>query len=256
MDERITINRKKLREYGIFFAGIVISFVLQFAYDGFGPSSNINQFWGGLAIAVVLISWLFAIALLLRFSTTPDNSNSGNNDVEKEEKANTEKVPKEPEKDEERKKALRMMYKNLRDDNWQRGQGIWIANSILITGSLFVIFQSESVSALTYLVALMLVGIANFLHLTTDVVTAITYKQMEKIGNEIGLEQVKKNYEVDIKNKWWYPFRKGASYVLFSFLIAGYLFLWLNDLGLSVSMFFIILFFNLASIFYYVYFYK
>lgn len=165
-------------------------------------------------------------------------------------------IPKETGKNDEEKKTLRTIYKNLRDDNWQRGQGIWIANSILITGSLFVVFQSGFESPLTYLVALMLVAIADFLHLTTDMVTAITYKQMEKIGHEVGLDEVKKNYELDIKNKPWYPFRKGASYVLFSFLIAGYLFLWLNDLGLSVSMFFIILILNLVAIFYYMYFFK
>jgi hypothetical protein len=173
--------------------------------------------------------------------------------MSEEKKANGEEKKKA---DDERKEALKTMYKNLHDDNWQRGQGVWVANSILITGSLFVVFQSEFVGALTYLVALMLVGVADFLHVTTEMVTVITYKQMEKIGHEIGLDKVKENYESDIRKNWWYPFRKVVSYVLFSFLIAGYLFLWLNDLGLSVSMFITILFLNWSGIFYYLYFKK
>lgn len=162
----------------------------------------------------------------------------------------------EDEKKKEETKALKTMYKILHYDNWQRGQGIWIANSILITGSLLVVFQSQFESVQKYLVSLMLVIVANFLHLTTDVVTTITYKQMEKIGHEIGLADIKKNYELEIKNKWWYPFRKGASYVLFSFLIASYLFLWFNDLGLSVTIFVAVLSLNLVAVFYYVYFKK
>ena len=42
----------------------------------------------------------------------------------------------------EERENLIIEYKHMHDDNWQRGHGIWLVNSILITGSLIVAFQS------------------------------------------------------------------------------------------------------------------
>jgi ABC-type multidrug transport system permease subunit len=52
----------------LFFSGITISFLIQVLYDGFGPISDFPKFWGGLAIAVVLVSLLTAYVVLMKSS--------------------------------------------------------------------------------------------------------------------------------------------------------------------------------------------
>ena len=140
----------------------------------------------------------------------------------------------------EKKKALRIVYQNFHHENWQRGQNIWVVNSILITGSLIVAFQPTLEKLLTPAVSLMLVIIAAILHATGDKFTAITYKEMEKIGALIGIVEPKEMYESEIKGKWWCVLRRSTPYLLFAFLIATYLFLMSGIPLISVTLFLII----------------
>ena len=132
----------------------------------------------------------------------------------------------------EERENLIIEYKHLHDENWQRGQGIWIVNSILITGSLIVAFQPTLTGFPTPVVSLMLVIIATVLHATGDKVTAITYERMEEIRKNLGMTESSIMYKSKIKGKWWYILRLSASYMLFTFLMGVYLFLLFNSLYL------------------------
>lgn len=156
----------------------------------------------------------------------------------------------EPETDEEKKKALRRMYKDLQYENWQRGQVIWLVNSILITGSLLVAFQSE-ISVPSSLVAFMLVVIANILYLTTDIEIMVSYKKMSEIRPHLGLSEIDEFAKNEIVKTIWYPFRKSAAYILFAVLMCAYSFLMSTNLFLSVIVFVVILLFNLVVVYYY-----
>jgi len=123
-------------------------------------------------------------------------------------------------------------YKHMHDDNWQRGHGIWLVNSILITGSLIVAFQSVTDKSLAYSVALVLVIVAFILQITAGTVTSITYKKMKKIRKKLGMTETTRMYESEIQGKWWYFLRTKVAYFLFFFLMAVYIHLLFNDLGL------------------------
>ena len=66
----------------------------------------------------------------------------------------------------EERENLIVEYKHMHDDNWQRGHGIWLVNSILVTGSLIVSFQSVTEKSLSYVVALVLVMVALIIQIT------------------------------------------------------------------------------------------
>jgi hypothetical protein len=123
-------------------------------------------------------------------------------------------------------------YKHYHDENWQRGQAIWVVNSILITGSLIVAFQANSYSFLLLLVSFVLVLAASILHYTSSKVTSITYKRMEEIREQLGLTGPTELYQSKIKSAWWYPIRTNVAYGLFIFLMGVYLFLLLNKLSI------------------------
>jgi hypothetical protein len=146
----------------------------------------------------------------------------------------------------ERKKMLQVVYQNFHDENWERGQNIWVVNSILVTGSLIVAFQSLHETFLAPFVSLMLVIIAAILHATGGKITEITYKRMKKIESELGIVDPAEMYNSEMKGKWWCILRRSTPYLLFDFLIATYLFL-ISDIPLlSVTVFLII--FNITIV--------
>jgi hypothetical protein len=159
------------------------------------------------------------------------------------------------EKEKREKKAYRRMYKDLHYENWQRGQVIWVVNSILITGSLLVAFQS-SISFLSSLVAIMLIVIANILYLTTDIEIMVSYKKMSEVRPHIGLSEIDEFAKNEITKTIWYPFRKSAAYILFATLMGAYSFLNSNNPSLSVIVFLVVLLFNLIVVYYYLVIYK
>lgn len=132
----------------------------------------------------------------------------------------------------EERENLIIEYKHLHDDNWQRGHGIWLVNSILVAGSLIVAFQSVIERLLAYIVALALVIVAFIIQATAGRVTSITYRKMEEIRKKLGMTETTKMYETEIRGKWWYIIRTYAAYALFLFLIIIYILLLFTNLGL------------------------
>lgn len=132
----------------------------------------------------------------------------------------------------EERENLIIEYKHMHDDNWQRGNGIWLVNSILVTGSLIVAFQSTGDKSLTYIVAIALVITATIIQITAGRARSITYKKMVQIRKKLGMTETTKMYESEIQGKWWYVLRTKAAYALFLFLMVIYIFLLFSDLGL------------------------
>ena len=138
---------------------------------------------------------------------------------------------------EEDRENLVIEYKHLHDDNWQRGHGIWLVNSIFVAGSLIVAFQTGSEKSLAYLASLFLVITATIIQATAGKVTSITYKKMEQIRRKLGMTETTEMYKTKIQGKWWYLLRTNAAYALYIFLMSAYLFLLLNSLILSLGVF-------------------
>ena len=132
----------------------------------------------------------------------------------------------------EERENLIIEYKQLHDENWHRGQAIWIVNSILIAGSLIAAFQTNIGGFPTSLVSFVLVFVATILHATGNKVTSITYKQMEEIRKKLGMTESSTMYRSKIQGKWWHTVRVSAAYVLFIFLMAVYILLLFSSLGL------------------------
>ena len=135
----------------------------------------------------------------------------------------------------EERENLIVEYKHMHDDNWQRGHGIWLVNSILVTGSLIVSFQSVTEKSLSYVVALVLVMVALIIQITAGRVTSVTYNKMEEIRKKLGIAETSRMYEFEIKYKWWYFIRTNVAYFLFVFLVGVYLFLLFSNLGLEIT---------------------
>jgi hypothetical protein len=126
---------------------------------------------------------------------------------------------------EEERENLILEYKHLHNENWQRGHGIWLVNSILITGSLIVAFRKASDILLDPVVSLMLVVTAVILHASGEKITTITYNRMEEIRKILGMTGATEMYKSRIRGTWWHIVRTNAAHVLFIFLIGIYLFL-------------------------------
>jgi hypothetical protein len=146
---------------------------------------------------------------------------------------------------EERRENLKILYKNYHDENWERGQNVWVVNSILITGSLLIAFQ-PLVKSSTAAVSLFLVIIADILQSTSDEVTSVTYNTMLEIEKKLGIDKLgnvapRTVFESKIKNAGWYPIRSLASYILYSFLIGLYLLVISNILWLSSVIYLILI---------------
>jgi hypothetical protein len=84
------------------------------------------------------------------------------------------------------KENLIIEYKHYHDENWRRSQAIWVVNSILITGSLIVVFQKSFLSFPASPLSLVLVIIAAILHATGNKVTSITHKGWKKSERGLG----------------------------------------------------------------------
>ncbi len=74
----------------------------------------------------------------------------------------------------EDRESLLIEYKHMHDENWQRGHGIWLVNSILITSSVIAAFQSTAEKPVAYLVATALVVAAITIQATAGKVTTLT----------------------------------------------------------------------------------
>lgn len=125
-------------------------------------------------------------------------------------------------------------YKYMHDDNWQRGQGIWLVSSILITGSLIVAFQSTMVGFPAPAVSLLLVVIAGIIQVTAGHVTSLTYEKMKEIRQKLGMTETEELYRSKIAGKWWHIIRINAAYALFILLTGVYLFLLTKDFYFSL----------------------
>jgi len=130
---------------------------------------------------------------------------------------------------EDDRENLIIAYKHLHEENRLRGHAIWVGNSILITGSLIIAFQSYPHTFPVPLVSLALVAISAILHLTGQKITAITYKRMKQIGTRLGITEPAEMYESEIQGKWWHVARINSPYVLFILLIGVYIFLQFNN---------------------------
>lgn len=136
---------------------------------------------------------------------------------------------------EEEREVLILEYKTLHKENWERGQNIWLVNTILITGSLIVSFQSDIKSFPASFISLFLVVVAFLMHVTADQVTAITYKRMEAIRKSLGMTEPTRMYYRDIRGKPWYSVRRNLPYVLYLVLGCAYLFLITGDFHIFVD---------------------
>ena len=131
----------------------------------------------------------------------------------------------------EERENLIIEYRHLHDDILQRGHGVWLANSILVIGSLIVAFQSVAEKSLACIVALALVIVAAIIQVTAGKVTSITCRKMEQIRERLGMTETTEMFQSEIRGKLWYTLRNKTPYVLFLFLVIVYIFLLLNDFG-------------------------
>ncbi len=121
-------------------------------------------------------------------------------------------------------------YEQLHAEIRERNQRTWLINTILITGSLLVTFQSEITSNLIRFVSLMLVLIAFLLHVSAYYVSKINFDTIGEIRNDLGLTRTNRMYKSKIEGKLWNIFRGMLPWTLFIFLIVVYLLLFLNYL--------------------------
>jgi len=110
----------------------------------------------------------------------------------------------------------------LQTDMHHRGEGTWIVNSILITGSLIVAFQAKSEIFPPPIASLTLILLSFILSGTTDVIDEKYFARIDEIEKELGLALP---FHSKIEGKWWYILRKDSKYLLFLSLSAIYFFL-------------------------------
>jgi hypothetical protein len=122
------------------------------------------------------------------------------------------------------REILMLEYETLHRENWERGQTVWLVNSILIAGSLLISFQTQIDEFPTPIVSLFLVIMAFMMNATADGVTKITYKRMEEVRELLEMPGPKEMYR-KIRRKWWYPVRKSLPYVLYLVMANTYIFI-------------------------------
>jgi hypothetical protein len=137
----------------------------------------------------------------------------------------------------EEREALLKEYELLHKENWERGHITWIVNTILITGSLIVAFQSNIKSFPTYLVSLLLVVITFIMEATSDKITTITYRRIEHIRKILEMTGPTEMYQSQIRGKPWYIIRRNLSYFLYLNLACAYLFLVFQNYCLLLAIF-------------------
>lgn len=125
----------------------------------------------------------------------------------------------------EEREALIIEYDHLHYEIWQRGQSIWVVNSILITGSLLAAFQVYNESFPFPAISLLLIAVSCVTQISTEWVNIISYRRMKEIGKRLGIVGPEKMYKSYLEEKWWYPIRRNGSYFLFLILASIYLFL-------------------------------
>ena len=123
----------------------------------------------------------------------------------------------------EERENLFAEYNQLHEEIRERNQRTWLINTILITGSLLIAFQSEVTSNLIPLVSLMLVIIALLLHISAYHVSKINFITIEEIRNDLGLTRTSRMYKSKLEGNLWYFFRGKLPWILFIILILVYL---------------------------------
>ncbi len=98
-------------------------------------------------------------------------------------------------------------YNQLHEEIRERNNRIWIIDSILVTGSLLVTFQSEITSYLLPFVSLVMVLITLFHHYTGCHVNSINNQTLREIRPDLGLTRTNIMYESKMREKSWFFFR-------------------------------------------------
>ena len=127
------------------------------------------------------------------------------------------------------KEILKLEYETLHKENWDRGQNVWLVNTILLTGSLLISFQSQIIGFPIPIVSLFLVTIAFLINATSDKVTQITYKEMERIRELLQMTGPTEMYLKEIRGKWWFRIRVNLPYSLYLGMASIYLFITLGN---------------------------
>ena len=131
--------------------------------------------------------------------------------------------------DDDRRSVLMLEYETLHRENWERGQNTWVVNTILITGSLIVAFQSQASGFPVSFVPMFLTVIAFMMHWGSSKLTEITYERMEEIREEIGMTGPTTMYRTHIEGRWWHLIRRNLPYTLYLGLAWIYLFRIVED---------------------------
>ena len=125
--------------------------------------------------------------------------------------------------DNQEREMLVREHETLRKDNWERGHTVWIVNTILITGSLLIVFQTITSDEFpTPIVSLFLVVVSFLTNATSDRVTEINFQRMEEIRERLGMTGPTEIYRRRIEGKWWYSIRRNLPYVLYLVMASVY----------------------------------
>lgn len=123
--------------------------------------------------------------------------------------------------EEDYEKRLHREMEFLQRDIHNRLSSTWVVNSILITASILVVFQSEFKAFPTPLVAILLLLISFILTATSDKINGIYHERLTAIRHELKIPDL---YENEIKGRWWYSLRTNAQYLLYASLACIYLY--------------------------------
>jgi cytochrome b subunit of formate dehydrogenase len=127
-------------------------------------------------------------------------------------------------------------YNHLHDAIWRRGEQAWIVQSILITGSLIVAFQSNDMNPIRFSVSLVLVVISFFLWWTTNINDSIDFARMEEIEGTLGMNGRSRVYHCRREGRLWYIFRTNSWYALFIVLSGVYVYFLFMSKDLSIAL--------------------
>jgi hypothetical protein len=117
------------------------------------------------------------------------------------------------------------------------GNTMWVVNSILITGSLLVAFQSRSDVFPTPIASLILIWASFFITMGNNKINKTSYERMSNIRKALGILKPDEIYETQVEGKLWYTLRNNTQYLLYTSLTSVYLFLLLQRIFLSLLVF-------------------
>ncbi len=130
----------------------------------------------------------------------------------------------------EEKENLLIEYNLLREEILDRDYKTWVVNSILIIGSLIVVFAPITQGFSPPILSVVLIAAALVLHVTSERVTNVAYDRIEEISKQLRLMGPTKMYESKIAGQSWYVARRNIAYALFTVLISVYLYIIISNL--------------------------